>query len=123
MTIARRLVVAFLLAIALSACTLELPTAASAERYSGGAPVQLTEQQLRLLSAWFEAHQSGWSHSYVTYVPATYVRVAHVGGQSSTINIWSPTKVVVNYDGSQIEQQFEASSVQTLISIVGPNGG
>jgi hypothetical protein len=128
MNSARRFAIVLLLTAVLAACTLELSPATSAtvERYSNGRPVQtskLTEQQLHLLSAWFAEHKSGWSRSYVTYAPAIYVRVSHVGGKPSSININSPTAVVVNYEGSQLEQQFEAAAVQNLISIIGASGG
>ena len=122
-----RIVFVALLMVGLSACTLELPAAASAsaQRYANGSPTAswaLNEKQLGAVAAWFDQHKSGWSQSPVTYVPGVYVQVRHANGSQSSINIW-PQLVVVNSGGSQYVQRFEASELQNLLSAVGAAGG
>lgn len=128
MKIIHRLTVLFFLAAVLSGCTLELPApiSASVERYAKGAPVQtwrLSDPQLAALSEWFAQHQSGWSPSYVSYVPNVEVTVQHAAGKQSYINVWSTKRVVVNSGGRQVEQDFEASAVQSLLAVVEAHGG
>ncbi|MFN4329056.1 MAG: hypothetical protein ACK4FF_09280 [Limnobacter sp.] len=123
MKLANRIVLVLLLSVALVGCKLDLPspTSGSVHRFEKGAPVsswQLTERQLFALSSWFKEHQSGWSRSYVTYVPKIDVRVVHGGGKQSSINIWSQ-KVIVVTGEDQLVQDFELSDIQSLLSAVG----
>ena len=121
-------VVLFLLATALAACKLELPPhpmSASVEQFNQGAPKKkwnLTEQQVELLGQWFSQHQTGWSTSYVTYVPAVLVRVVHSGGVQSSINVSSGGFVIVNAGDRQFTQKFEDPDARTLLAIVEKNG-
>jgi hypothetical protein len=127
-SIARLLGLAFLVAT-LSACTLEMPSSigATTEQHTNGAPVKswtLTETQARTLADWFSQHQSGWSPSYVTYVPRVLIRLKHANGKESSVNVLPPGLVVVNsMDGYQFSQSFEAKTVEQLVAIVGANGG
>jgi hypothetical protein len=123
-----RVVAALAVTCVLASCGLGLSPAESASviRHSHGQPglpSTLSEKQLHDLSVWFENHRSGWTPSAVTYVPQTLIRVTHVGGQKSSVNIWSPKTVVVEYDEKQFTQDFEPAVVQELKSIAGASNG
>lgn len=126
-SIARRIFVVFL-AVALAACTFELPSpvSASVEHYLNGAPVNawaLTEKQTGFLTDWFKQHQSGWSPSYVSYAPHVLVRVRLSDREESSINVLPWGKVVVVSTEGQFTQSFEAKVIGELLTIIGLNGG
>ena len=113
-----------LLLLALAACKLDFPTAkyAVAQRFENGNVVQtwqLDDDQLQRLSSWIDEHKSGWSKSYATYVPGTYIQMTNAAGKSSYINILTATTIVATYGESQFTQSFDAAEVQRLLSIVG----
>jgi len=127
MKLVQRIALVLLLIVGMFGCTLDLPTptSASVERFENGAPIQswsLTDSQLDALVSWFKECESGWSPSYITYVPKIEVRVKHRSGNQSSINIW-PQKIIVNLGGNQFEQSFEASTVQGLLSALGAISG
>lgn len=126
-SIARR-VVGVLLAVALTACTLELPSpvSASVERYMNGAPVKtwaLTGKQTGSLAEWFKQHQSGWSPSYASYAPRLLVRVKHAGGKESSVNVLPSGLIVLSSNEGQFTQSFEAKVVGELVAAVEGNDG
>lgn len=116
------------LAVALAACTLELPSpvSASVAQYMKGAPVRawaLTEKQAGSLTEWFKQRQSGWSPSYASYVPHVLVRLGHADGKESSINVLASGLIVVVSKEGQFTQSFEANVVGELLAIIGANGG
>jgi hypothetical protein len=125
--IARRFAAVFLL-MALSACTLEMPSpiGATAEQYTSGAPIKtwaLTEKQENALTDWFKQHPTDWSPSYASYVPRLLVRLKHADGKMSSVNVLSPGLVVVASPDGQFTQSFEAKVVEQLIASIGAAGG
>ncbi|MEX8503719.1 MAG: hypothetical protein AB3X41_11845 [Leptothrix ochracea] len=125
MNIAPRTAIAFVAAIAASACSFELPElkSASVESYSRGGLIQswaLNESQRNALSSWFKQHQSGWSASYVSYAPAILVHVSSAHEINSVVNILPVSKVVVFNNSGQYEQKFDGSEFQKLLDIVTP---
>lgn len=123
MKLIRRIALVLILAAGLVGCKLDLPslTSGSVQRFEKGTPVlsrQLSEKQLLALSAWFQQRRSGWSRSYVTFVPKTEVHVMHSDGKQSSINIW-PQQVIVVTEEHQLVQDFGATDMQTLFSIMG----
>ena len=91
------------------------------EIYGSGAPVQktrLTEAQLSVLSDFFRDHQSGWSSSPASFVPAVLVRVTHKNGDVSTINLLRSMLVISNQEGQYVTQ-LPAEDMAKLRTILG----
>lgn len=124
---ARRFVELFLL-IALSACTLEMPSpiGATVEQYTSGALIKtwaLTEAQEKALIDWFKQHPTGWSPSYASYVPHLLVRLKHSDGKVLSVNVLSPRLIVVASPDGQFTQMFETRVEEQFIASIGATGG
>ena len=118
-----KLAITILLAWLLSACTLEVPAATEAVvTINHGGQVatseKLTDGQLQSLSGWLKERSSGWSPSYVSYAPATEVRVKHSDGSHTVVNIMQ-SKVVVYGNAGQYEQTFASNELLRLRSTIG----
>ena len=118
-----KLAITFLLAWLLSACTLEVPAATEAvvaiTQGSGVARSErLTNAQMQGLSGWLKARSSGWLPSYVSYAPATEVRVKHADGSHTVVNIMQ-SKIVVYGSAGQYEKAFAPNDLVRLRSSIG----
>ena len=118
-----RLAAAVFLASAFAACTLQLekPESGAVERYAKGAPVDtraLTGEQLSQLASWLDRHQSGWSPSYVSYVPHLLIRVKYADGNEGTVNIFTSGFVIVRSAGRQFTHSFGEAVVGELVSSI-----
>ena len=122
---ARKLLI-ILTAVLLCGCEFNLPPAISADieifRIDKTTRVELSASQFQLLIAWFSSHRSGWSSSQVSYVPVSLVRVRHVNGDVSVVNVMKSMVVVYNRSG-QFTQNFSGEDINALRRAVGlPNG-
>ena len=123
----QHLVILLFAVVLLAGCTVDVPPATSAtvSRYERGAPVRtwkLTEAQLRAMSQWLKQHPSGWSPSFVSYVPNVYVTIQHSNQEQSSINI-SPVKVILNSAGNQVEHPFDPLVIKALLDTLEAKGG
>ena len=111
------------LSAAISGCTLDVPQSTEAQVVinAGKSDEQrsmLSSGQRNRLSDWLSKHQTGWSKSYVTYAPATELRLKHADGSVSVINITS-SKVIAYGNFGQYEQAFPQETMSQLWSAIG----
>ena len=89
----------------------------------------LTQEQLHLLSNWFEEHTSGWKMNLKTDpIPDVICRLRHADGQSSSLllfylrkeSTWSRTVNLCGLDRRDcVVQSFSDQDVSTLRQLLG----
>ncbi len=119
---ARTIALSVLLLLSLAGCKLALSQVSSAtlEQYGAGRLLQareLTPSQVHALSDWFSRHETGWSSSFVSYVPALVVRARHADGDTSVVDIDSTMLIVYNRSG-QYQQHFTPDELAEVLRIV-----
>ncbi len=114
---------ALLLALLLGACSPNVPTAkrGAIDFYRDGQMTSsrvMTEPEARAVSAWFQAHGSGWSRSQVSDAPATLIRLRHSDRETTMINLFGNT-VVVTSSGGQFRKTLSPQETADLRALAG----
>lgn len=113
-----RAIVSILVGIMIAACRLDARELSSAEvtRFERGQSVQtwsLGKDQVRDLTAWFAANRDGWTPSAVSYAPGVEVRMLHLDGSRSVLNLRDPLVILYSNNG-QVTQSFDAAGIAAL---------
>jgi hypothetical protein len=92
------------LTLLLGACGLAVPAAnsGSVETYRNGQMTslrQLTRDEARAVSRWFQLHGERWNRSYASDSPATLIRLKHSNSDTTVINFLGATAIVRNSSG------------------------
>ncbi len=118
-----RVIAVAVLAIALCACTLDVPpfSAASLSIHStgeSGASSDLTSKQSQKLHEWLNVHRSGWSQTPASYVPRVVVAVKHNDGKVSSLDVL-PSLLVANGPFGQYSRPLADDEERELLAILG----
>jgi hypothetical protein len=117
-------VFATLISALIVGCNLDVPAITNA-KYSlpqkNGAEesIQLSNMQIQQISTWLSAHRSGWSRSFVTYVPKHYISGNLVGGKYASLNIWT-SQIVVVIDSEQYVRSLSPAESASIMAILQP---
>lgn len=108
----------------LAGCDFDLANIASAkaewhENGESTKPVELDTEAIELLVNWFRQRRSGWSTSIVSYVPAVLIRVEHIDGSRSVVNVLGNLLVVYGPNG-QTARPISAVERQQLLALLQP---
>jgi hypothetical protein len=120
-----KLVFATLISALIVGCNLDVPAITTA-KYSlaqkNGAEesIQLSNMQTQQISTWLSAHRSGWSRSFVTYVPKHYISGNLVGGKYASFNIWT-SQIVAVIDSEQYMRSLSPAESASIMSILQPS--
>jgi hypothetical protein len=92
------------LTLLLSGCGMAVPAANSGavETYRNGQMTslrQLTRDEARAFSSWFQTHSGRWNRTYTADSPATLIRLKHSNSETTVINFLGATAVVRNSSG------------------------
>jgi hypothetical protein len=115
-----------LLCITLSGCSLEFPAVQSAAyteyvKGSPSKPVVLTTTRAQRLAGWLASRRSGWSPSFVSYVPNVLIQIKHVDGSVSRLNLY-PRKAIADGSFGSHERELTEPEVLEIKGLLGLNG-
>jgi hypothetical protein len=74
----------------------------SVETYRNGQMTslrQLTRDEARAFSSWFQMHGERWNRSYASDSPATLIRLKHSNSETTVINFLGAAAIVHNSSG------------------------